>query len=196
SDFSGLKETKESEAKLQLLKNSPALKKALKQENDRINEQFALEREISTKLQAYVDGASPDQSALKIDIVQAMGRLKDQATHAKDESKRLVYSRALDDMRVQGIETGQQELESRHFQKAETCFQLMAEVTDGPWSELLLAETHAQTGKKKQAISDLQQAVHRGLKDSEAIESNPRFEALKPDPEFQKLIAGLKSNER
>ena len=30
-------------------------------------------------------------------IVQALGGLKDQASHAKNESKRLVYSRALED---------------------------------------------------------------------------------------------------
>src|SRR5262249_39469956 len=114
------------------------------------------------------------------------------------EGKRLVYSLAYDDMRVEGIENGQQELESRHYEKAEMCFQLMTEVSDSPWPELLLAETHAAAGKKKQAIADLQQTMRRGLKDAPAIESTPRFDVLKSDPEFQKLLADLKrsNNER
>jgi dienelactone hydrolase len=193
SDFAGLKDVKDFEVKLELLKKSPALKKALKQEHDQIEEQFALEREISPKLRAYVDGNSPDQTSLRVEIVQAMARLKDRSIHEKDEDKRLVYSRAFDDMHVEGIENGQQELQSRHFEKAETCFQLMAEVTDGPWPVLLLAETHAATGKKKQAIADLQQAVRRGLNDADAIESNRQFDVLKSEPEFQKLLADLRS---
>jgi len=193
SDFTGVKNVKDFEVKLELLKKSPALKKALKQEHDQIEEQFALEREISPKLRAYVDGNSPDQTSLRVEIVQAMARLKDRSIHEKDEGKRLVYSRAFDDMHVEGIENGQQELQSRHFEKAETCFQLMAEVTDGPWPVLLLAETHAATGKKKQAIADLQQAVRRGLNDADAIESNRQFDVLKSEPEFQKLLADLRS---
>jgi predicted esterase len=193
SDFTGLKDVKDIEVKLELLKKSAALKKALKQEHDQIDEQFALEREISPKLRAYVDGSSPDQTSLRVEIVQAMARLKDRSIHEKDEGKRLVYSRAFDDMRVEGIENGQQELESRHFEKAETCFQLMVEVTDGPWPVLLLAETHAAAGKKKQAIADLQQSVRRGLTDADAIESNRQFDVLKLEPDFQKLLADLKS---
>jgi dienelactone hydrolase len=196
SDFASLKEVKQFKEKLDLLKKSATLKKALKQEGDQIDQQFALELEISPKLRAYVDGSSPDQTSLRVDILQSMARLKDRSIHEKDEGKRLVYGRAFDDMRVEGIENGQQELESRHFEKAETCFQLMAEVTDGPWPALLLAETHVASGKKKQAISDLRQAVRRGLNDADAIESNRQFDVLQSDPEFQKLVSDLKSNKR
>ncbi len=69
----------------------------------------------------------------------------------------------------------------------------MAEVTDGPWPVLLLAETHAASGKKKQAITELQQAVRRGLNDADAIESNRQFDVLKSEPEFQKLLTDLRS---
>ena len=68
----------------------------------------------------------------------------------------------------------------------------MAEVIDDPWPVLLLAETHAAAGKKKQALNDLQKAVQRGLKDADVIDSDERLQVLKVEPEFQKLLAELR----
>lgn len=92
---------------------------------------------------------------------------------------------------VEGMENGQQELEARHFDKAESCFDLMRQISDDPWPILLLAETHLAKGSKKQAIKDLREAVRRGLKDPEVLESDTRLQALTADPEFQKLIAEM-----
>jgi len=58
---------------------------------------------------------------------------------------------------------------------------------------LLLAETRVAMGNKKQAIKDLREAVRRGLNDPEILESNKQLEGLHSDPEFQKLLAGMKS---
>ena len=52
--------------------------------------------------------------------------------------------------------------------------------------------THAAAGKKKQALSDLKKAVHRGLKDADVIDSDERLQVLKVEPEFQKLLAELR----
>ncbi|HYM78678.1 MAG TPA: hypothetical protein VE377_22095 [Candidatus Dormibacteraeota bacterium] len=192
ADFTGLKDVKEPAEKLAALKTSPDLKAALKSEQEQIASQIALEREISPKLQAYVDGSAQDLDTLRIDIVQAMAGLKDQATRSKSEAKRLIFRRALDGLWVEGIETGQQELQARHFEKAEYCFLLLKQVSDDPWPVLLLAETHAAAGNKKQAIKDLQEAIKRGLKDPEAIESDGQLQGLKTEPEFQRLLAGMK----
>ena len=70
----------------------------------------------------------------------------------------------------------------------------MSKVSDDPWPVLLLADTYASQGKKKEAIRDLKEAVRRGLKDADAIESDDRLQVLKTDPEFQKLVQSLKSN--
>ena len=194
-DFAGLKDVTEFSKKLVALKSSAAFKAALKEERAQISDQFDLEGEISPKLHAYVQGSAPDLTALRTDIIQSMGRLRDQAEHAKNEGKRLIFSRALDDMRVSGIEDGQQELEARHFEKAELCFELMADVIDDPWPVLLLAETHASEGKKKQAMSDLKKAVQRGLKDADVLDSNERLQILEAEPEFQKLLTELRQKQ-
>lgn len=192
SDFAGLKDVSAASARLNSLKQSAAVKAALKKEQDQISEQFTLERAISPKLRAYESGDVPDLNSLRIEIVQAMAGLKDQAARAKSEDRRLVLYRALDDMKVEGIENGQQEFQARHFDKAESCFDLMRQISDDPWPLLLLAETRAAKGNEKQAIKDLKEAVRRGLKDPEVLESDKELEVLRPQPEFQKLVAEMK----
>jgi hypothetical protein len=115
-----------------------------------------------------------------------------QAEHSKSHTKRLVARRAFDGVWVAGIESGQQEMESRHFEKAQVCFDLMSQVRNDPWPVLLLAEAHAAAGNKRQAVRDLREAARRGLKDAGVIESDPRFQVLKGELDFQKLIAELK----
>ena len=75
-DFSGLRDVTEPAKKLAALKSSAAFKAALKEERGQIADQLDLEGEISPKLHAYVQGAAPDLPALRVDIVQSMGRLE------------------------------------------------------------------------------------------------------------------------
>jgi len=192
SDFSGIRDVPEAEKKLVALKKSPALKAAVKKQQEQIDEQAASENEVSGKLHAYVSGSAEDGTTLASTIVQEMHQLNDQAEHSKNEVKRLVARRAFAGLFVEGIESGQEELESRHFDKAEACFDLMSKVSDSPWPVLLLAETYAAEGNKKQALRELKEAVRRGV-DVDAIESNERFQVLKTDPEFQKLVQAAKA---
>jgi predicted Zn-dependent protease len=127
-----------------------------------------------------------------VEIVQAMNGLKDQAAHAKHEAERLVLQRAFQDMVVEGMENGQQELEAKHFDKAESCFDLMQQISGDPWPMLMLAETRAAMGSKKQALKDLREAVRRGLKDAEVLESDKQLQVLNTEPDFQKLLAELR----
>jgi len=194
SDFSSFKDVSEFSRKLTELKQSGSFKTALKSEREQISEQFALVGEIGPKIRTYSDGSESDPAALRTEILQGMGRLNDQAQHDKNETKRQVASRAFTDLWISGIEGGQQELESRHFDKAEACFELMSQVRKDPWPVLLLADTHAAAGNKKQAIKDLQEAVRLGLNDATVIESDPSLQLLKGDPGFQKLLEGLAHN--
>jgi dienelactone hydrolase len=193
SDFAGLKNTSTASAKMSALKQSAALKSALKDEQAQISEQFKIEREISPKLRAYQSGNVSDLNSLRIEIQQAMAGLKNQAAHAKDEARQAVFARAFDDMKVEGIENGQQEFQLHHFGKAESCFDLMRQVMDEPWPVLLLAETRVALGNKKQALKDLREAVRRGLKDAEILESDKQLESLRGDPEFKKLLLDMKT---
>jgi len=192
SDFSGLRDVTEAEKKLAVVKKSPALKTARKKEQEQIDDESSLEREVSPKLHTYISGNGEDEVALSNAITQGMLRINDQAQHSKNESKRLVAKRAFDALWVSGIESGEEELEARHFAMAAACFDLMRQVSANPWPVLLLAETYAAEGNKKQAIRELKEAVRRGLKDADAIESDARFQVFKADPEFQSIVQALK----
>ena len=192
SDFIGLREMNAATAKLAVLKQSVAVKAALKNEQEEISDQLRIEREISPKLRTYESGDVSDPNALRVEIVQAMNGLKDQAAHAKHEAERLVLQRAFQDMVVEGMENGQQEFEAKHFDKAESCFDLMQQISDDPWPMLMLAETRAAMGSKKQALKDLREAVRRGLKDAGILESDKQLQVLNTEPGFQKLLAELR----
>jgi hypothetical protein len=193
SDFKSLKDVAVYESKLEDVKKSAELKAALKKERDLISEQVSLEAEISPKLEALVGEDVEDPAALERKIEQAVSRLREQSTRAKNDEKRKIAARALFAIWVQGIETGQAQFESRHFEKAGICFQLMSEVNDDPWPILLLAETHAALGNRKQAIKDLREAIRRGLKNPERIEKDDKLQALATDVEFRKIVEDLKS---
>lgn len=192
SDFAGLRDVSSASGKLAALKQSSAVKADLKKEQGQISEQLRIEREISPKLHTYESGDVSDPNALRVEIVQAMNSLKDQAAHAKRDEERLILQRAFQDMMVEGIENGEQEFQAKHFDKAEACFDLMRQISDEPWPALLLAETRAAMGNKKQALKDLREAVHRGLKDAEVLESDKQLQVLNTEPDFQKLLAELK----
>ena len=191
SDFSGLHEMKEYESKLSSLESSPALKAALKHEREQITEQLKLEEEIAPKIDALADNSVQDSTSLRIEIRQQMGALRDQAKRSKNEEKRLICSRAFSGIFVRAMEDGQRELESHHFEKAETYFDMMSQTSDDAWPALGLADTHAASGNRKLAIKDLQEAVRRGLKDRTVFESDSRLQILKDEPEFKKLMASL-----
>jgi dienelactone hydrolase len=194
TNFSSLKDTSEAEKKLVSLKKSAALKAALKSEDQEMEEQSALEGEVSAKLHTYMSGRADDEVTLGNAIVQEMRQLNDQAEHSKNEVKRLIARRAFGEVWVSGIETGQQELAARHFDRAEACFELMSKVSDSPWPALLLADTYASQRNKKEAIRELKEVVRRGLKDAEVIESDDWLQVLKTDPDFQKIVQALKAN--
>jgi len=143
------------------------------------------------KIAALADNSAPDSTSLRIEVRQQLGALMEQARHNKNETKRLIASRAFGGIFVGTMEDGQQQLAARHFEKAEAYFDLMRQVTDDPWPMLLLAETHAAAGNRKLAVKDLQEAVRRGVKDRTVIENDPALQVLKGELDFQKLLGEL-----
>ena len=192
ADFTGLRDVQEAAARITLLQQSTELKAALKEEREQMSEQLRVEQEIMPKIAAVAENSAPDTTSLHMEIRQQLGALRDQARHEKNETKRLIASRAFGGIFVGAMEDGQQQLGARHFEKAEVYFDVMREVTDDPWPLLLLADTHAAAGNRRMAINDLQEAVRRGLQDRAVIENDPQLQNLKAEPGFQKLLAQLK----
>jgi len=122
SDFSGLKDVTQYQSKLTALKASSGLKEALKQEQDQITLQQSLMAQVSSQLASLARADGEQRVALRSEISDGMGRLKDQAAHSRTEGARRVNGRALLGLFVQGMEAGQEEFESRRFPSAEYYF--------------------------------------------------------------------------
>src|SRR5262249_6894712 len=152
---------------------------------------FRIEQEIMPRIAALADNSAPDITSLGIEVSQQLGMLMEQGRHHKNETKRLIASRAFAGIFVGTMEDGQQQLVARHFEKAEAYFDLMRQVSDDPWPVLLLADTHAAAGNRRLALKDLQEAVGRGLQDRAVIENDPLLQILKGEPDFQKLLEKL-----
>ena len=191
SDFSDLRDVKEFADKLKAFQDSPALRSALKNEREQISEQFKLEQEIEPRVDAFADNSVLDSTALKLELRQQISALGDQAKRTKNEAKRLIFSRAFSGIFVRAMEEGEKALETHHLEKAEAYFDLMRQASDDPWPALALADTHATSGNRKLALKDIQEAVRRGLKDRTIIESDPRLQILRDDPDFRSLLASL-----
>ncbi len=193
SDFAGLENVTEFETKLAALKRSPALQKAQKQEQQQMEEQASLTADLSSKLAAFDQTSADQRLSLRADLIGGIRQLKSQAEHSKPE-RRLVMLRAFNDLCAQGIEAGQAQLEQKQFDRALSYFELMSETTpDEPWPALLLADTHASMGNKKQTLKDLREAVRRGFKNPDFLEHDPNLETLHGDPEFMNIVAALKA---
>jgi hypothetical protein len=193
SDFGGLENVGEYAQNLAALKQSAALQKALKQEQQQIAEQTSITSDLSSKFASFGESPTDQRQAARTDILDGMRLLKSEAEHAK-ALRRPVFLRAFNDLSAQGIEAGQAEFERRHFDVAESYFQLMSEISpDEAWPTLLLAETHSSTGNKKQAIKDIRETVRRGLKNPDVLEQDRNLVALRNDPDFVKIVAELKS---
>jgi dienelactone hydrolase len=194
SDFVGLRNVSEYEVKLATLKKSAELKIALKKEQEEIDGQTALENQTSPKLKAFAEESAGDPIALGSEISREMVLLKQQKTQAKTEVQRLIAARAFAGLWANGIENGQMEFESHHFDRAAACFQLMSGVSDEVWPVLLLAEARTAQGKNKQALQSLHEAVRRGLKDPEILEKDDNLRALQSLAEFNEIVEELKGN--
>ena len=195
ADFAGLKDVTEFQAKLTALKDSAEYKQALRKEQQAIDQQRDITQELSSKFAQAGDADVDDQLSLREAIVKGMTQLKYNADHGRNQETRLIMTRSFNDLWAQGIEAGQDELETKkQFGKAEFYFQLMRTVSpDDPWPVLLLAESRAVRGDKKHALKDLRDAVKLGLKNPDFIRENANLQNLNSDPEFQQIIAELKA---
>ena len=192
SDFKGLENTDAAEFEKQLaaLKSSKSLKEARKKEQHEIDQQRAL-TEITAGDIARLSTADPDeQIQIRRRIAASMADLRRQAGATGPDSA--VSARAFNQLWIQGIEQGQEELRLRHLVQAEVCFELMGEAApDRPWPLIMLAEVRVKAGNKKAAIKALEDAVKHGLKNPAALTQSPELQPLASEPAFQKIVEGL-----
>ena len=97
--------------------------------------------------------------------------------------------RALRQVQGFAFDSGFVALSKGSFAKAETYFQLLAEMApDRPGPLIQLARVHLATGHQKQAFHELQRAVDKGLHDPKVLDDMPEFATIREDPKYKSLV--------
>lgn len=192
-DFRGLAGTADTEPKLQSLRKSPELKKALDRERQEVEAQRQLEDEPAAKVARLSRNPLSFDPELRTAIVANMQALRRDGQNSKDESQRRVHLRACNALFAQIVEEGQRRKAAGKFSEALPFFELLADaVPDRAWPPLLIAETRVAMHDHKRALKALRQAANTGRISAEILEKDGELAPLFSDPGFQKIVEELK----
>ncbi|MGC2322994.1 MAG: hypothetical protein WA463_10225 [Terriglobales bacterium] len=192
-DFRGLADVPEAEPKLQAVRKSPELKKALDKERQEVESQRRLEDEAAANITRYFQNPLSFDSELRTSIVTNMQALRRDGQNSKDETQRRVHLRACNALFAEIVEEGQRRKAAGKFSEALPFFEMMAEaVPDRAWPPLLIAETRVAMRDNKRALKALRQAANTGRISAEILEKDGELAPLFSDPDFQKIVAELK----
>ena len=120
-----------------------------------------------------------------------IAHLRQNAAHEKRPEKTRVYKRALGDVFVTAMQTGDSLLEEKKFQNAIRDYDLATQaMPDSAWAWSQLAAARTCAGIKKEALSALRKAYELSNDKPSFrkwLETEPLLAPLRSTPEFQGL---------
>jgi dienelactone hydrolase len=189
--FAGLTDLSILQQHIAALQANPAVRAGQKRETQEIDEQQSLQDGVFN-LFAGLNSAA-DRYGVIHQTTQEVVRLRERAAGEKDPEQRRVAERARRGVFAYFIEHGEPLLDSGDLPLARTYLALAAEARpDSPWPQVSLARCDLKSGRRKDALRDLRQAVAAGLTAadlSRLLSDFPEFGAFASDPEFQKIAA-------
>jgi dienelactone hydrolase len=192
-DFQGLGNTGDAAARLEPLKRSPELKKALDKERKEAEEQQRLEGEAAANVARFASNPANFDPDLRSSILTTMQRLKRNGETTKDEDQRKIYLRAESALFAQLVEEGRRRKMAGKFSEALPFFELLSQASpERAWPPLLIAETRVAMGDRKRALKALRQAANTGRIDAQLLEKDQDLAPLFSDPGFQQIVEDLK----
>lgn len=190
-DFPESESTADAKTKLQSLKASSELKKALDKERRDVEMQQRLEEDANASIVRFF--ANPFDSELRSLLLTDMQMLRRNGQRSKEESEARIYLRAQNALFARLVEEGQRRKIARKFNEALSFFELLSEAApERAWPPLLVAETRAAMGDHKRALKALRQATHTGHITAEMLQKDQDLAPLFRDPEFQQLAEELR----
>ena len=170
------------------LQGSPAIEKARKNEVEEFRQQERLADKLISELGA-VDSDPGSALSLREQIEREYAYLRVLSESKKTTPEVKPAQRALRQVQGFAFDSGFVALSKGSFAKAETYFQLLAEMApDRPGPLIQLARVHLATGHQKQAFHELQRAVDKGLHDPKVLDDMPEFATIREDPKYKSLV--------
>lgn len=194
--FSGLTDSAALRARAEALEKEKAVRDGAKREEREFTEQRELTAEISTGMAALGQN-SVDRSGVRLQVEQQILGLHGRTEHEKHAEKLRVLKRALADVFVQAMETGEQRLDARDAARAQDYFQLACDAEpDSLWALSDLAVAKAEDGNRKGALETLRHAREK-TKDfarfSEWLREEPAFAKYRDGADFRLLLTPVEN---
>jgi len=191
--FNGLRDVAQIETKVNQLRDSRDLKAAIHEDQEQIKKQ----RELESRLNTLIAGASNNQSEEGFDsanlLTKILNDLRKQSKASDDSTQRRVARRVLDGLFVGLIEQGVSLLQTeKNYSESIKPLKLATEVNpDRPGAFFYLAWAYAANRDKKKSLQSLSTAVEKGFSDTAMITANKAFDSIRNEPEYQQIMARL-----
>jgi predicted esterase len=189
-DFRGVRDVSDYEKKAALLKDSKAVKDAVREEQ----EQKRRERTLQEKLVRLLPGTQNPQSGEEAmdEFHPFVSDLLKKSTAQTDSSDRRVARRTLNGVYVGLFQDAMNAYQIKNFAVASRRLETASELRPkDPSVFVSLARMYTLQGNKKSALRALKRAIDNGLSSSAPLEQNKDFDKLRDEPEFKKLVDRL-----
>lgn len=188
-EFEGLADVSRFARKTALLKNTEAVRRARKREQEEISRQERLSEEILVHL-AALQTQPAERLATMARLRNHIASLKD-AIESRGEDA-VVERRTLHKIFALAYETGEQSMREEEFPLAAAYFEVASEIAaQAPMPFFQLARARARAGNRKKALQALKQAVEKGFKNAALLRDSSEFAPFKEDKDFQQILEGL-----
>jgi predicted esterase len=187
-DYRGLVEVAVPAGKAAALEQLPAVRKSLRDAEKQDDRDRAAVRELARKVNASLRGNDfplPGVVATELGIAA----LRKQAASGSPEEK-LAAERILANLRAQlSFYLPEEFFARKDYRRARLALAVATTLDpDEPLKYYNLACADARGGQAGRAVDDLQQAVDKGFRRFELIDTDPDFDAIRGDPKFQKWL--------
>lgn len=177
-------------AKAEALEKDKPVRDALKREKSEFDQQSRLTSEI-TSLIAVSQQSDDDRLAASREIRQQILQLRLTSEHAKRPEQARVFQRALGEVFVMAMESGDSLVEGKKYPGAVLSYDCATQARpESEWAWRQLAVAWALSGDRKEAMKALRQAVQVSTDKGQFarwLEGERAFNNLQSTPEFQSL---------
>lgn len=188
--FDSLVEVAAIRTKAQALAEEKTVREAAKHEQNDFKEEFQLTSDIVARL--LTPPENPDNRFQSDqDLQTQIMLLRQNAAQEKRPERARLFKRALGDIFVTAMQTGDSLLEEKRFQNAVRDYEIATQaMPDSAWAWGQLAVARACAGSKKEALSSLRRAYELANDKPSFwkwLETEPCLAPLRSMPEFQSL---------
>jgi len=192
-EFRGLRDVTEYEQTATGLRNSKAVKEAIKYEEGQKNKERQLTEQFVVLVGKLNDPNDPFSAAANYQL--AIANLKRDAEAKIDSGNRRVSRRVLQQLLVAFYEQATLLYQQKNYSAMAGKLELAREIRpEAPGLLYNLAVAYALSGRKRKALDTLEKAVASGFTDLAKMKADDDLTTLRDEPDFKRIVQTLDRN--